>query len=57
MDEVIHELGGPDNVAEMTGRKARIVKLGPKEPPTYQVRENTDADIESLNVGEVSLDD
>lgn len=40
-------------VAEMTGRKARIVKLSAKDPPTYQLRENTDSDIESLNVNEV----
>jgi hypothetical protein len=28
LDEIIHKLGGPDRVAEMTGRKKRFVKRG-----------------------------
>ena len=54
LDEIIDELGGPDGVAEMTGRRGRIVRRSPKEIPAYEVRgQDSDSGIESLNVKEV----
>lgn len=55
LDEIIDKLGGPNNVAEMTGRRWRIVRTSPNEQPTLQVRAS-DAEtcgLESLNVTEV----
>ena len=55
LDEIIDKLGGPDNVAEMTGRRARIVRRSPDETPQYEVRDANDNTgfLESLNVKEV----
>lgn len=40
LDYLINELGGPNNVAEMTGRKIHMVKLNGNE-----VKENDEQDI------------
>lgn len=56
MDDIIDKLGGPKNVAEMTGRKGRIVRHSPQETPRYELRTpNAESygGIESLNVQEV----
>ena len=53
LDDIIDQLGGPSHVAEMTGRKGRVVRdhLG---KPRYQRRESdVTGDVESLNVNEV----
>uniref|UniRef100_A0A061SNZ4 Nuclear helicase mop-3 sno (Dead-box superfamily) n=1 Tax=Tetraselmis sp. GSL018 TaxID=582737 RepID=A0A061SNZ4_9CHLO len=52
LDEIIHELGGPCCVAEMTGRRGRVVSVG-QNPPTYQLRAPTDSSaLDSLNTQE-----
>ncbi len=55
LDEMIDALGGPGAVAEMTGRRARMVRLSPGDAPRYETRGggSTD-DVDSLNVREVS---
>lgn len=52
LDEIIDQLGGPDNVAEMTGRRARIVRSGPNGEPKYELRDDKSCFLESLNVHE-----
>lgn len=58
LDEIIDKLGGPHCVAEMTGRKGRIIRHSPEETPRYELRTaNAESygGIESLNVQERNL--
>ena len=50
LDHLIDELGGPDNVAEMTGRKGRVVCTD--EGINYESRSETDVPLEILNLTE-----
>lgn len=57
LDEIIDKLGGPDCVAEMTGRRWRIIRTTPNGQPALQLRAS-DAEasaLESLNVTERNL--
>lgn len=51
LDELIDELGGPDHVAEMTGRKGRVLA---KEDGSfsYESRSKDDVPLELLNIAE-----
>ncbi|RMX57838.1 hypothetical protein pdam_00018567 [Pocillopora damicornis] len=51
LDELIDELGGPDNVAEMTGRKGRVVS-NEDGTVSYQSRSKQDVPLEIINVVE-----
>ncbi|XP_020563107.1 protein strawberry notch homolog 1 isoform X3 [Oryzias latipes] len=51
LDELIDELGGPENVAEMTGRKGRVVSNGDGSI-TYESRSELDVPVEILNLTE-----
>ncbi|TKS85005.1 Protein strawberry notch -like protein 1 [Collichthys lucidus] len=51
LDELIDELGGPDNVAEMTGRKGRVVS-NDDGSITYESRSELDVPVEILNLTE-----
>ena len=53
LDDLIDRLGGPSMVAEMTGRKGRLVRVrSDSDPVTYELRANTEEERESLNVME-----
>ncbi len=53
LDEIIDRLGGPDVVAEMTGRKGRVVRRSEGDTPVYEHRDSDSGNIDSLNVREV----
>lgn len=50
LDHLIDELGGPDNVAEMTGRKGRVVSTD--DGVSYESRSEMDVPLEILNLTE-----
>ena len=51
LDQLIDELGGPENVSEMTGRKGRIVQ-DEKGDVRYESRSEQDTPLETLNLTE-----
>ncbi|KAG7480982.1 hypothetical protein MATL_G00061980 [Megalops atlanticus] len=51
LDELIDELGGPESVAEMTGRKGRVVSNGDGSI-SYESRSELDVPVEILNITE-----
>ncbi|XP_065201185.1 protein strawberry notch isoform X3 [Planococcus citri] len=50
LDQLIDELGGPENVAEMTGRKGRVVQTD--AGIQYESRSEIDIPLETLNLTE-----
>jgi hypothetical protein len=55
LDELIDQLGGPGNVAEMTGRKGRLVRAkGNGDRVHYELRDKESCTLESLNNNERS---
>ncbi|XP_063244312.1 protein strawberry notch-like isoform X2 [Bacillus rossius redtenbacheri] len=50
LDQLIDELGGPENVAEMTGRKGRVVQT--EDGIQYESRSEVDIPLETLNLTE-----
>lgn len=51
LDQLIDELGGPDNVAEMTGRKGRVIQTEDGQIQ-YESRSEQDIPLETLNLTE-----
>ncbi|XP_011297794.1 protein strawberry notch isoform X2 [Fopius arisanus] len=51
LDQLIDELGGPENVAEMTGRKGRVVQTEDGSIQ-YESRSEVDVPLETLNLTE-----
>eukprot|EP00094_Tigriopus_californicus_P001238 TCALIF_01199-PA protein Name:"Similar to sno Protein strawberry notch (Drosophila melanogaster)" AED:0.08 eAED:0.09 QI:0/0/0/0.88/1/1/9/0/1282 len=51
LDQLIDELGGPENVAEMTGRKGRVVQ-DENGDVRYESRSEQDIPLETLNLHE-----
>ena len=51
LDQLIDELGGPENVSEMTGRKGRIVQAE-KGDVRSESRSEQDIPLETLNLTE-----
>ncbi|XP_053689693.1 protein strawberry notch isoform X1 [Sabethes cyaneus] len=51
LDQLIDELGGPENVAEMTGRKGRVVQTDDGSIQ-YESRSEQDVPLETLNITE-----
>lgn len=54
LDVLVDKLGGPKNVAEMTGRKGRIVRKDPTSKAAYELRSLGCVSDQSLNVSEVN---
>ena len=52
LDELIDQLGGPGSVAEMTGRRGRVVR-GKGNQVCYEQRDIGGSALESLNNTEV----
>ncbi|XP_012940832.1 protein strawberry notch homolog 1 [Aplysia californica] len=50
LDQLIDELGGPENVAEMTGRKSRVVST--HDGVQFESRSESDVPLEILNLTE-----
>ncbi|CAK1552380.1 unnamed protein product [Leptosia nina] len=51
LDQLVDELGGTDNVAEMTGRKGRVVQTEDGQI-VYESRAEADIPLETLNLAE-----
>ncbi len=51
LDQLIDELGGPENVSEMTGRKGRVVQ-DTRGDVRYESRSEQDVPLETLNLAE-----
>ncbi|CAH0713438.1 unnamed protein product, partial [Brenthis ino] len=51
LDQLVDELGGTDNVAEMTGRKGRVVQTEDGQIQ-YESRSEADVPLETLNLTE-----
>lgn len=51
LDQLIDELGGPENVAEMTGRKGRVIQTEDGQIQ-YESRSEQDIPLETLNLTE-----
>ena len=54
LDDLINHLGGPGKVAEMKGRRGRVVKTDKQPQPHYEARESDSSNVDSLNIQEVS---
>ena len=54
LDDLTNQLGGPGKVAEMTGRRGRLVKTDKQPQPHYEARESDSSNVDSLNIQEVS---
>ena len=55
LDDIIDQLGGPDNVAEMTGRRGMLVRASTGKGVTYQARNTKEVTMEMVNMNEKQL--
>ncbi|XP_062093056.1 protein FORGETTER 1 [Humulus lupulus] len=55
LDDIIDQLGGPDKVAEMTGRRGMLVRASNGKGVTYQARNTKDVSMEMVNMHEKKL--
>ncbi|KAA8523387.1 hypothetical protein F0562_009809 [Nyssa sinensis] len=55
LDDIIDQLGGPDKVAEMTGRRGMLVRASGGKGVTYQARNTKDVTMEMVNMHEKQL--
>ncbi|XP_057949637.1 protein FORGETTER 1 [Malania oleifera] len=55
LDDIIDQLGGPDKVAEMTGRRGMLVRASSGKGVTYQARNTKDVTMEMVNIHEKQL--
>ncbi|CAK9179677.1 unnamed protein product [Ilex paraguariensis] len=55
LDDIIDQLGGPDNVAEMSGRRGMLVRASGGKGVAYQARNTKDVTMEMVNMHEKQL--
>ncbi|XP_062012152.1 protein FORGETTER 1 [Rosa rugosa] len=55
LDDIIDQLGGPDKVAEMTGRRGMLVRASNGKGVTYQARNTKEVSMEMVNMHEKQL--
>ncbi|GAB2276382.1 udp-glycosyltransferase [Dionaea muscipula] len=55
LDDIIDQLGGPDSVAEITGRRGMLVRSSCGKGVTYQARNTKDVSLEMINMHEKQL--
>ncbi|KAL9664096.1 hypothetical protein QQ045_019493 [Rhodiola kirilowii] len=55
LDDLIDQLGGPDNVAEITGRRGMLVRASGGKSVTYQARNTKEITMEMVNMHEKQL--
>ncbi|XP_042963353.1 protein FORGETTER 1 [Carya illinoinensis] len=55
LDDIIDQLGGPDKVAEMTGRRGMLVRASNGKGVTYQARNTKEVTMEMVNMHEKQL--
>ncbi|CAO2826033.1 unnamed protein product [Amaranthus hypochondriacus] len=55
LDDIIDQLGGPDNVAEITGRRGMLVRTSCGKGVTYQARNTKEVTMEMVNMHEKQL--
>ncbi|XP_028064644.1 protein FORGETTER 1-like isoform X3 [Camellia sinensis] len=55
LDDIIDQLGGPDKVAEITGRRGMLVRTSDVKGVTYQSRSTKDVPMEMVNMHEKQL--
>ncbi|XP_039113703.1 protein FORGETTER 1 [Dioscorea cayenensis subsp. rotundata] len=55
LDDIIDQLGGPENVAEMTGRRGMLVRAAGGKGVVYQARNTKDVAMEMVNMHEKQL--
>ncbi|KAM1484295.1 hypothetical protein TB2_035495 [Malus domestica] len=55
LDDIIDQLGGPDKVAEMTGRRGMLVRASGGKGVTYQARNTKEISMEMVNMHEKQL--
>ncbi|KAL2473580.1 RING/FYVE/PHD zinc finger superfamily protein [Forsythia ovata] len=55
LDDIIDQLGGPDKVSEITGRRGMLVRASGGKGVTYQARNTKDVTMEMVNMHEKQL--
>ncbi|XP_019432321.1 PREDICTED: protein strawberry notch isoform X2 [Lupinus angustifolius] len=55
LDDIIDQVGGPDKVSEMTGRRGMLVRAINGKGVTYQARNTKDVTMEMVNMHEKQL--
>ncbi|KAK9684141.1 hypothetical protein RND81_10G189300 [Saponaria officinalis] len=55
LDDIIDQLGGPGNVAEITGRRGMLVRASCGKGVTYQARNTKEVTMEMVNMHEKQL--
>ncbi|CAA3021065.1 strawberry notch isoform X1 [Olea europaea subsp. europaea] len=55
LDDIIDQIGGPDKVAEITGRRGMLVRASGGKGVTYQARNTKDVPMEMVNMHEKQL--
>ncbi|XP_008791000.1 protein FORGETTER 1 isoform X1 [Phoenix dactylifera] len=55
LDDLIDQLGGPENVAEMTGRRGMLIRASTGKGVIYQARNTKEVAMEMVNMHEKQL--